>query len=43
MQCSLCGTELPVGVAYCPICGTVTPYKILAWSLMASLVITQLR
>ena len=28
MQCRSCGTELPIGVAYCPICGTVTPYKV---------------
>src|SRR5690242_7852328 len=27
MQCSSCGKELPVGVAYCPSCGSVTPYQ----------------
>src|ERR1700737_3744514 len=28
MQCSSCGTELPLGVAYCPTCGAVTPYRV---------------
>ena len=27
MQCSSCGKELPAGVAYCPNCGSVTPYQ----------------
>ena len=27
MQCSTCGKELPVGVAYCPSCGSITPYQ----------------
>ena len=27
MQCSTCSTELPVGAAYCPTCGSVTPYQ----------------
>lgn len=26
MQCSSCGTQLPMEVAYCPNCGAVTPY-----------------
>ena len=28
MNCSSCGAQLPVGVAYCPQCGVVTPYNI---------------
>lgn len=28
MGCSSCKIQLPVGVAYCPNCGAVTPYKI---------------
>jgi hypothetical protein len=28
MQCSACGTQLPVGTAYCPTCGNVTPYQV---------------
>ena len=28
MQCSACGTQLPVGTAYCPTCGSVTPYQV---------------
>lgn len=28
MQCSNCGTEIPVGAAYCPTCGAVTPNKV---------------
>ena len=28
MECSSCKIQLPVGVAYCPNCGAVTPYKI---------------
>ena len=27
MQCSSCGTEIPQGAAYCPTCGSVTPYQ----------------
>ena len=27
MNCSFCGTALQVGVAYCPSCGSPTPYK----------------
>jgi hypothetical protein len=27
MHCSTCGKELPIGVAYCPSCGSVTPYQ----------------
>ncbi len=30
MHCDSCGTELPAGAEYCPICGVVTPYKISA-------------
>ena len=30
MQCTNCGTEIPVGGAYCPTCGAVTPDKISA-------------
>src|ERR1700694_867670 len=25
MQCTNCGTEIPMGAAFCPTCGTVTP------------------
>ena len=28
MQCSSCGTQLPMEVAYCPTCGAVTPYNV---------------
>src|SRR6202035_4820741 len=28
MQCSSCRTELPMGVAYCPTCGTVAPSRV---------------
>ncbi len=28
MQCSLCGTQLPMGVAHCSTCGAVTPYDV---------------
>ena len=28
MQCSSCGTQLPVGVAYCTTCGVATPYNV---------------
>ncbi len=28
MQCTNCGYELPVGAAFCPTCGTVTPDKV---------------
>lgn len=28
MQCSACGTQLPEGVAYCPTCGSITPYHV---------------
>jgi len=28
MQCSSCGTQLPGGAAYCPVCATLTPYGI---------------
>jgi hypothetical protein len=28
MHCSSCGTQLPLGVAYCPGCGAVTPYRV---------------
>src|SRR5690348_14394498 len=27
MQCSSCGTQIPVGAAFCPNCGRVTPYQ----------------
>ncbi len=28
MQCPVCGTQLPAGAAYCPTCGSVTPYNV---------------
>jgi hypothetical protein len=28
MQCSVCRTQLPTGVAYCPTCGSVTPFHV---------------
>lgn len=28
MQCSVCGTQLPVGATHCPNCGSVTPYQV---------------
>lgn len=28
MQCSVCGTQLPAGAAYCPTCGSVTPSNV---------------
>ncbi|HEY0755195.1 MAG TPA: zinc ribbon domain-containing protein [Ktedonobacteraceae bacterium] len=28
MQCSTCGTQLPQGAAYCPTCGSTTPYQL---------------
>lgn len=28
MQCSTCETQIPVGAAYCPTCGAVTPYSV---------------
>ena len=28
MQCSACGTQLSEGVAYCPTCGSITPYHV---------------
>jgi hypothetical protein len=28
MQCNVCGTQLPVGAAYCPTCGSITPYQV---------------
>src|SRR2546422_652568 len=32
MQCSSCGTQIPVGSAFCPNCGIVTPYQVSASS-----------
>ena len=28
MQCGSCGTQLPEGVAFCPACGALTPYRV---------------
>lgn len=28
MQCSVCGTQLPQETAYCPTCGSITPYHV---------------
>jgi len=28
MQCNSCGTQLPEGVAFCPACGALTPYRV---------------
>ena len=28
MQCHSCGTQLPKGVAICPVCGALTPYRV---------------
>ncbi len=28
MQCRSCGTQLPEGVAFCPVCGALTPYRV---------------
>ena len=28
MQCNTCGTQMPAGAAYCPTCGSVTPYQV---------------
>ncbi len=27
MNCTSCGAQLPVGAAWCPVCGTATPYN----------------
>jgi hypothetical protein len=36
MECSSCKIQLPVGVAYCPNCGAVTPYNISEVGIAAS-------
>ena len=36
MQCSVCGTQLPHKSAYCPTCGSITPYHVSSFGVSPS-------